>query len=266
MAKREREEVSTHDIGKMKEAAVSLEVVKNNQDLISKEDYAELLDDTPSDVRDLLIPKILLMQGLSKLVAAEKAVMGEMRDSIGNTRLGGKEAPLEIIPFHSNKTWIVFEEIGGKLEYKSQVPFNDTNAHWKWDDIEGGVKMRRDQSLNYYCLLPSEIKDGMFMPYVVSFRRTSYQAGKKLETAKTKFKMFGRPISSKTFKLIASKQQNEKGTFYVYDVEVGRDTTSVEINAVSQWMSLVKTPMVKVDDSDLHEDKHDTPNVNTMEY
>lgn len=211
------------------------------------------IDDTPVDMSDLLIPKILLMQGMSKLVGAEKALSGDMIDSISNAKLGNKESSIEVIPFHVTKTWVIFEEINGKLEYKEIVPFNETNATWKWDDVDQGVKIRRDKSINYYVLLPSEINAGMYMPYVVSFRRTSYQGGQKLETARAKFQLFKKPIFAKTFKLLAIKESNDKGTFNRFDVETCRDTTPEEIAAVNKWRELVKAPHARVDDSDLKE-------------
>lgn len=216
--------------------------------------YDGMVDDTPVDMGDLLISKILLMQGMSKLVGAEKASSGDMIDSISNAKLGNKESPIEVIPFHMMKTWVIFEEFNSKLEYKEVVPFNETNADWKWDAVINGVKVRRDKSLNYYVLLPHEIKEGMFMPYVVSFRRTSYQAGQKLETWRTKFRMFNKPIFSKTFKLLAVKESNDKGTFNRFDVEVMRDTMPEEIKAVNQWRELVKAPHARVDDSEFKED------------
>jgi hypothetical protein len=91
----------------------------------------------------------------------------------------------------------------------------------------------------------------MFLPYLVSFRRTSYQAGKKLVTAKEKFKMFKRPLASKTFLLSAKKTENDMGSFYVYDIEQGRDTTSAELDAVMPWFDMIQSTDVRVDDSDL---------------
>lgn len=229
------------------------EVAKVETKEVAVQSYEGMLDDTPIDVSDILISKILLMQGMSKLVAAEKAMSGDMVDSISGAKLGNKENPIEMIPFHITKTWVIFEEINNKLEYKEIVPFTAANADWKWDDVVNGTKVRRDKSINYYVLLPSEIAAGEFMPYVVSFRRTSYQAGQKLETTRTKFKMFGKPIFAKTFKLLALKESNDKGTFNRFDVEVLRDTTPAELKAVNQWRELVKAPHTRVDDSDLKE-------------
>jgi hypothetical protein len=223
--------------------------------MLTKEHEQTLMDSANfSDVRDILLPKVLAMQGLSKKVAAELARQGEMRDSIENKLLGDRNNPFEIIPFYITKSWILFHEVDGKMEYKGQVPFGPENANWEWEIVVDKVKHRRDQSLNVYCLDPREIEEGMFLPYLISFRRTSYKGGKKLITAKEKMRMANRALATKTFKVSTVQETNEKGIYYVFDVAMGRDTTQKEIEAVLPWAELVRTSQVKVDDSDLHEE------------
>jgi hypothetical protein len=233
------------------------------KELAMAEQYAGLMSvDDQTDVKDIILPKILVMQGLSDLVADGKAMMGELRESLDGRLLAAKEGKLEVIPFHSTKTWAIFEESKGKLEYKETVPWGPENCNWEWTANVNGVNVRRDQCLNFYVLVASEIKEGSFMPYMLSFRRTSYKAGKKLVTAKEKLKMFKRPLASKCFELSAMKTENDLGTFYVFDVVQGRDTTPEELEAVKGWFDMIQTASVKVDDSDLRSisetELHDT--------
>src|SRR3954471_23034774 len=53
--------------------------------------------------QDVVLPKILAMQGMSKLVTDGVAVMGEFRDSLNNVVLGDLKNPIEFIPFHLEK-------------------------------------------------------------------------------------------------------------------------------------------------------------------
>ncbi len=191
------------------------------------------------------------MQGLSELVGEGKAIMGEMRGSVDGNLLGGKDKPLEILPFYITKSWILFAEVNGKLEYTGQVPFGPDNAAWEWDAVIDGQRVRRDQSINVYCCLPSEIASGIFMPYLVTFRRTSYTAGKKVVTMKEKLRMFKRPVASTTLVLSCKADKNDKGTFYVWDVAQGRNSTNEEMASVTPWFNMVRQNGVKVDDSDL---------------
>lgn len=222
---------------------------------LTEQQHKILMDSSETtDVRDILLPKVLAMQGLSKAVAEEKAKQGEMRDSIDYKLLGDRTTPFEVIPFYYNKSWIIFHEVDGKMEYKGQVPFGPDNANWEWEIVIDGVKHRRDQSLNFFCVDPREIAEGMFLPYLVSFRRTSYKGGKKLVTAKEKLKMGNRALASKTFFISTVQTKNDKGIFYVFDVAMGRDTTQKEIDAVLPWAELVRSSAVKVDDSDLNDE------------
>ncbi len=218
------------------------------------EQFAGLMGREQTDVKDIILPKILLMQGLSKFVADEKALMGEFRGSLDANLLGDKATPLEVIPFHVTKTWIIFEND----EYSKQVPWSPENSDWEWTGeakVDNRVvKIRRDQSLNVYVLLPKEVTEGLYLPYVVSFRRTSYTAGKKLVTAKEKLKRFGRPLASKAFLLSAKKEENDKGSFYVWDIEQGRDTTIEEMGAVKPWFDMAQSSLLKVDETDLQEE------------
>lgn len=206
------------------------------------------------DPRDLVVPKILCMQGLSTLVSEGKAVMGEIRDSMNGKKLGDSKEALEIIPFHVNKTWVIFEEINGKLQYKEQVPQTAENFNWPWEDMVNGVKVRRDQSINYFVLLPWEIKEEIYFPYMISFRRTSYLAGKKLETARVKYGAFSKPVFVKTFNLHAVRKENELGKFYIFDITENRKTTDEEIKAVERWKSVIESTNIRVDDSDLEKE------------
>ncbi len=210
--------------------------------------------ETHAEAKDLIIPKILVMQGLSQSVSEGKAVLGELRDSLDNKLFGGKDKTLEFIPLHFYKTWIIFTEEKGKFEYTAQVPCTAQNANWTWEDTVDGKKVRRDQAINVYCILPQEIKEGIFLPYIVSFRRTSYITGKKLLTDREKMLIAKRRWHTKTFKLGSKLEKNDQGSFYVFTSEMGRDTTPEEIEAISPWLGMVTSQAMKVDDSDLEKE------------
>jgi len=210
--------------------------------------------DAAIDVRDLLLPRILLMQGLSKLVAEDKAKMGEFRDSLEAKLLGGKDKPLEFIPFYSNKTWVIFTMDGGKMSYSSTVPMTADNAGWDREDtvqIDGKkVPVKRYAAINYFVLLPSDIAGGEPFPLVLSFRSTSYVAGRKLETHKAKYQRIKKPICWKTFLLTTTLQENEKGRFFVMDVAPERVTTDEELEEVATWYQVIKQANVRIDESE----------------
>lgn len=204
---------------------------------------------------DLLIPKLTIMQGLSKLVTAGEAMVGEIRDSLSGDHKGGKKGkevtPVPMIAFQSFKTWVVFEKRNGKDEYVKTIPITAENEGLAINEVVGGVEVRRDKCLNFYVLLPSEIAEGMAFPYLVSFRRTSSQAGRKLATFSAKLRAFKRPMASKVFDLGVETLENDKGTFFGYTIAMGRDATPQELAEARKWYDTLKTATVKHDDSDL---------------
>jgi len=231
--------------------------VKTEAALAHPADVPEAWGSENVDAADIIVPKILLMQGLSKLVAADEAKQGEFRDSLTGALLGGKDKPLEFIPFHSTKTWVVFEQaVGGKAEYKETVPMTAHNKDWATEEQSSGGTVRRDRCLNYYVLLLDDIKSGTYMPYMLSFRRTSYTAGRKLATIFAKLKMFKEPPASRVFTLSSRLEKNDLGQFYVADVGEKRRSSSEEMDAALNWYRVVRTASVVVDDSDLKAPNH----------
>lgn len=206
------------------------------------------------DSSDLLLPKVLLMQGLSRMVGDAKAVMGEMRDSIEGKLLGTPEQPVECIPLHMNKSWILFKNENGKLQYNGQVPLTADNKDWEWEvlDKNGNLLMRRDKCINVFCILVSDLAEDSYLPHLISFRRTSFNAGRKLfSRLESRKQVFNKALESETFKLACFREKNDKGVFFVQDVIKGRPTTPEEQAATTIWKGLVHGNKVKIDDSDL---------------
>lgn len=208
------------------------------------------------DSKDMIVPKLLVMQGMSKLVTDGVAMVGQIRESIEGNLLGGivkpKEMqPIEVIFFGSFKTWVVYENENGMDQYKGTVPFSVENQDWQLNEVVDGVAVRRDKTLNFYCLTVADIKAGMVFPYVVSFRRTSMPAGKKLATIAKKLSAFNKPMAYKVFNLGVEMKENDKGKFFVPTIEATRDSTEAELKEAYKWHLTMKSASVKVDDSDL---------------
>jgi hypothetical protein len=210
--------------------------------------------DAPVQTSDLLIPKILLMQGQSKLVKDEKAKQGEIRDSLSGDLLGARDKAGEIIAFHSYKTWLIFHKKDGVEKYVEQVPWTPENDKWAREEVAGGVTIKRVRSLNFYVLIPSEVESGVFFPKVIAFRSTSYTAGRKLETERAKLQMFGKPLALRVFNVTSVRAENEKGSFYVFDAAAGRQSSDKELEAAAMWKDLIRnSTSVRVDESDIVE-------------
>jgi hypothetical protein len=206
------------------------------------------------DAKDMMIPKVLLMQGLSKLVAEEKAAMGDLIDSVSFAKLGDKKTPLEIIPFYSFKTWIILQKKPGeeKYDYVETLSMDSSNEHLDPNEtLEDGTEIRRDRVISFYVLLAKDFEEGAVLPYVVAFRRKSYPTGKKVVNHFKNMSMMRMPPAAKKLLLSCRLEQNDKGTFYVFDVAQGAKSSQDEIDMAKVWYDNVKTKSYKVDDSDV---------------
>lgn len=212
--------------------------------------------------QDIIIPKILVMQGLSVAVAEGRAQMGEFRDSLNNTLMGRFDTdPVHVIPFYIEKTWDILEEQeDGSFKWTRSVPVvenpasPDYNDNWKWEAEVGGQKIKNVRRFNYYVLLPSEVESGASIPYIFSFKSTSIKEGKKLYT-----QMYlrnikaGLPPAAFTIKLGGARQKNDKGIFIVPSFELDRKSTQEELAECLSWIKMIKGGKVKVDESDVVE-------------
>lgn len=208
--------------------------------------------------QDIKIPKLLLMQGLSKKVMAGEAGVGEVRDSLTNEWVGGKKGKenvsFDVIPFSMFKTWIIFKKVNGKDEYQETIPMDHTNANWPMEQVVNGEQIRRDYCINFYVLRPEDIASGLPFPYVLSLRRYGLDAAKRMATMGAKLKQVNRPMASKTITLGVSTKENNKGTFFVYDMVGTKDTPASAVEACFKWYETVKQANVKIDESDLTEE------------
>lgn len=213
--------------------------------------------------RDMIIPKIWPMQGLSKLVVERKAMIGEFRDSVNGKLIGSIDKPFEAIPFYLQKVWDINEQQpDGSYKWARTIPliedpinkeYND-NLTWEGEDLDKDgkkVKVKRIRRMNFFVLIPEEVESGSAMPYVFSFKSTSFKEGKKLYSQMyvRNFKA-NRPPPDLLVKIGGVMQTNQKGSFVVPQVEFTRKSTEAELKECLYWIGLVKKGSVKVDASE----------------
>lgn len=217
------------------------------------------------DSADILIPKLLLMQGLSEAVNEQKASLGDIVKSTTGQVVGGQKNPVTFIPLRLFKTWVNSEKIGNKFEYRGEEPFTAANqdAPLEWQNPETKTLWRRDRNINVYCLLPKDIEgeleaieaaksgdfpdpDKALMPCLVNFRRTSYQAGRTLATHFAKADVFKVPPAVTMFNLVSQREQNDQGTYYIYKCEVAGKTNKDFLATCKKWYEVLAKGQHKV--------------------
>lgn len=231
--------------------------VKQEATLLTSTDLADWGVPTTMSSQDMVIPKILPMQGLSQMVVDGIAKMGEFRDSISTELLGSIDKPVEIIPFYLQKHWDIMEEDGaGNFKWARTVPLVDNpmspdyNDNWSWEAEENGLKVKRVRRMNFFVLVASQVGQGA-MPYVLSFKSTSLKEGKKLFTEMyVRNVRAGLPPATFTFVLGGKKEKNDKGTYVVPTLTRAGRTSPAALTECLSWIKLINSGAAKVDESD----------------
>lgn len=264
-----------------------------NQEMMKKESSAvstHVADQGGEQIlrSDVLIPKVLLMQGLSDLVAERKAMQGDMVKSTTAEKLGDDRTPVEFIPLTFQNQWMVQEKIGQKFEYRKMLPRvaligaaaaqdaarseeERMDENLPWNFTMNGTEWRRVKVFNVFALLAKDVAafieeekkaketgemfdlDKTLMPVVISFRSTSYNAGKVVATHFTKARTMahlGAKAHGYTMFLKCNQDKNDLGTYFVFDVSSGRKATKEEFHAADGWAKILSTQQVQVDESD----------------
>lgn len=246
---------------------------------------------------DLLAPRILLMQGLSDLVAEGKARQGDIVKSLNGEKIGDGKTPVEFIPLAMQNAWMITEKLNGKYEYRKQIPRRSivSNADvaeeqsrpdpekqaddLAWDFKYLGNEWKRTKVINVWALLPGDIKafqeeiqkalksgempdlDKALLPVMIAFRSTSFTAGRKVATHFAKcadlFQYGAKPYGY-ALSLGCALQENDKGKFFVYDVGTSRKLTPEEFDEAKKVVGDVEAGKVKVHEVD-DEDERPSP-------
>ncbi len=223
---------------------------------------------------DIIIPRLLLMQGLSDAVANRKAQMGDMIRSTTLEKLGDPEVPVDFIPLKMSADWIESEQVGGKFEFRTTVPRNAANDDLPWEFDKNGVKWKRTKCLNVYALLTADVQAFLaemaglgsgempdlsksLLPILLSFRSTSFSAGRAVATYfaqvrdMLKYNPNVRPYGY-SLTLACQPEKNDKGNYFVFKVEgKPKKIDDKFFPEVTRWYTTLNTlKTIKVDQGD----------------
>lgn len=195
--------------------------------------------------KDLIIPKILVMQGLSDLVTEGNAKIGDLVDSVSGEVLGSIEKPVSFIPFHMEKAWIVSRKKKGegKFEFERYEAVTPANMDYPFEVQDGDDTVKYEYTLQFYVLRPEDTS----MPYVISFKATSLRAGKVLSTQMfVRNRAAGLVPPAYVMELGGKKEKNDKGTFVVMEVKPKTKTSDALISECLNWYKVIKAGGAKV--------------------
>lgn len=189
------------------------------------------------DAKDLLMPRIELLQALSPAVAEGKGKAGDIVNNISKSPI-----PTNVfIPIAMQRKyikWIPRSE-GGGIEYQTTDPqdprvIEDT----KWGPH--GEKPTCTAYLNFLILL-----EGNTLPTILSFSMTNYQTGRELYTM---CKLANCDMWLKKYRLGTKLKKNNMGTWFVFDVMEAGDTAPREVQIAEHLYNAFAKQEFKFDD------------------
>lgn len=223
--------------------------------------------DSPSvvDSSDIIVPRLLLAQGLSVAVADGKAKMGDITNSLTGVVIGGEKKPVEFIPITLKKYWRITEKVGNKKQYRGTEPFTTINANRALTEMLPSRANPNTMSeyefnmvIDVFGFTEDDVQDPIAMPTAISFSRTSYKAGQQVNThfatldgAEVKL-----PYYSYILQLSCDKKQNDQGIFFVYAVKPAiengkyKKTPPAYYPKIQRWSKILadKSRNVVIDD------------------
>jgi hypothetical protein len=228
----------------------------------------------PISNQDMIIPMLLVQQPMAKRVTAGTAKFGDLIESLNDTVIGDPNTPTSIIPFYMEKVFTEYKVDGKEKEYLRMVPITNENEGLPYEDEgedrEGKkCKISRDKCLNFYVLLESELKDGGGLPYIISFRRTSLRAGKKLATQMyVKNMQAGLTPASVVCDIVVNKTTHDSHTFATLDTVPGKRSKDEYVVEALKWLKVVKSGKAKVHEDALEEEREvvDIVDEDNMKY
>lgn len=240
-------------------------VVEEAKDIVIQEAPAAGEDILSSAI---VIPRLLLMQGLSDFVNERKAQQGDIVRKTPFQVLGGPEKPVSFIPITFNNQWMLSELEGvgpkAKFAFRGYEKMDASNQDLPWEFEKNGTQWKRTKVLNLYALLPADIAaekaemakaakgeevdpDKALLPVLISFRSTSYTAGKDIVTHFAKARKFAQPGYVSVLTLGCTQDTNEHGTFFIYQIGRQGPAAQDQKEVAAYWHKILSTQAVQVE-------------------
>lgn len=187
---------------------------------------------------DLQQGRLMLLQSNSKIVASEDGRQGALINIVDYEEVafkGNKEEQpthLEFTICGILKYWV--EKDADTDEFIGKRPATSMNE-LPWEETVNGRNIERTFHFSYMVLLPSEIKDGIEMPYELAFRSTAVKDTKKLNSMMGKLAKKGISSHAKVFEAKIVERSKDNNTWWGLDLGIARDATKEEAATTEQY-------------------------------
>lgn len=201
--------------------------------------------------KDLLLPKLYLMQNTSEAVGEELAKLGDIVTD-ENVVVGGLTNPIEIVPLKLSKSLMTYEIGGTSPKFVRKEVLTPALEALDWEGVEKNkdgqeIPIRRIICFDFCVLLKKDLLTEAF-PTVITFKRTSLMAGKKLASHIFKLMALGKLPYSKSIELTVKKDKKDTNTYAVFQLGVSKVLSPDEMTVVETWNKILRESNVVVDD------------------
>ncbi len=199
---------------------------------------------------DIGIGRLLIGQALSERVKERECSMGDIYNSLTGEICHelGKDK-LELIIISARRYWVHKEND----EFRGITPNAKGPNDFEWEN--GNKKNIFVHS--FYGILANDLKLGFPMPVELGFSSTNLKTAKKLSAYLLKMRKNPKgPQASwnRCFNLSTVERKKDRHSWYGFEIEPGRETTSEEIRAAFEWRQVLKSQEITVRPEDFAEE------------
>jgi hypothetical protein len=201
------------------------------------------------EASDIRIPRLQLMQAMSEKVAEGDKQPGQIIETSMGMTVAEKGKSINLIPFYIFKDWAIHKKINGKFEWFSREEYTLKNSNKPREEVINGEEYKNFLGINVLAMVESEINDPSALPVVVTFRSTSLKTGQDISTLGIRAQSVNKPLASFTISLGTKFTKNDKGNFFVYEVQKVKPTENFqEIGPrIFKWYETFKAGKAKLD-------------------
>ena len=195
---------------------------------------------------DLIVPRLRLLQGLSKAVTDGKGKMGDFQDSLTEENLG-LEIEVVLMGLKNGAVYFMPEGMKCKSEDGMRSKNGDTCLACPYGEYwgkfhEDGTPPGCAGTKEFVAVTRKTLQGIENRPMIITFLKTSYGLGKRLASMA---RLTGKDIFAKSYVLKSERMQNKKGSFATFTVAPGADLPADELKASEGWYNMLSTVKVQ---------------------
>jgi len=244
-------------------------VKEESKDLVEKEESSirisgeggTALGFEDVDMQDIQLPRVAVLQGLSKMVTEGAGKVGELANSLTKEIYGTE---LLFIPLFAFKSRVKFQLAKGAVCMSLNAlncSYNTDGSHqvgesclgcvdtqWPEDSVNSKEGPACSLVYNFPVLNADNLKE---FPVSISCMRTGTKAAKKLLSMA---RITGEDFFARKYRMITKKASSDKGEYFVSDFELVGKVTDEEYKAALTWFKTLRQKSISVDLNDHTED------------